>query len=536
MLFGRTVSVKHKASAGRGCPPDRSTLGRRCHVVMDCTSQGRLASHTDTLPLDSASCFPAMVYSGKGSKGCAPCRKRRTKCDLAVPSCSQCMRKGRPCHGYRTEIDRIFVHQTGIVKAKVRQSSRDLDGTDAPTDGSAMQLLARQPSRLAAVEDEAIHHFFAHYNEKFFAAEGQQSHGGFDYILPVYEKDLLSGGPVPEIVKASGLAALANMKASPELLTAAKATQVKVLRQLNDQLHDTRTALSDSSILTCIMLGIYENIACESPHATQAMTYHLNGAATLAKLRGPKQFSYGVGSGIFARMRGFLLAHSLQTREPLPKFIRNYLEDDEISQQDFDPEFYRLLARLCEVRSQHKTNGFIDEDMVNEAQSLMDEFAEWQPNISDWKANERPTPQPESLQSQNGEAYRYVWLATIWFFQRTARILASDMIIEWAREEVRGTPGSPASGRLDEAMEAQAELCEEVKDSTTYFLSVFKEAQSAMRTIGGYGLLWPLCVLSTASTSTAETMQWIERHSEMIADEFSVRQGKMMAEFMRNYT
>jgi hypothetical protein len=116
-----------------------------------------------------------------------------------------------------------------------------------------------QPSRLAAADDEAISHFFAHYNEKFFASAGQpHAAGGFDYILPVFLQDMASGGPIPEIIRASGLAALGNMKGSPELLVAARGKQVKVLRQLNQQLQNPRTALSDSSILTCIMLGVFE--------------------------------------------------------------------------------------------------------------------------------------------------------------------------------------------------------------------------------------------------------------------------------------
>lgn len=120
-------------------------------------------------------------------------------------------------------------------------------------------MTAQQPSRIASVDDEAILHFFAHYNEKFFAAEGQQHPaGGFDFVMPVFQQDAISGGPIPEIVRASGLAALGNMKGSPDLLVAARAKQVKVLRHLNQQLQNPQKALSDSSILTCIMLGVFE--------------------------------------------------------------------------------------------------------------------------------------------------------------------------------------------------------------------------------------------------------------------------------------
>jgi hypothetical protein len=125
-------------------------------------------------------------------------------------------------------------------------------------------LQLQRPSRGVAVDDEALAHFFAHYNEKFFSVDGHHHEGGIDYVLPVYQQDLVSGGPVPEIIKAVGLAALGNLKGMPELLTSARAKQVAVLRQLNEQLQNRNTALSDSSTMTCILLGTFEVSSLQS--------------------------------------------------------------------------------------------------------------------------------------------------------------------------------------------------------------------------------------------------------------------------------
>jgi hypothetical protein len=38
------------------------------------------------------------------------------------------------------------------------------------------------------------------------------------------------------------------------------------------------------------------------------MTFHLRGAWTLAKMRGPSQFTDDVAHGIYARMRGFIVS------------------------------------------------------------------------------------------------------------------------------------------------------------------------------------------------------------------------------------
>ena len=49
-----------------------------------------------------------MVYCGIPSRACLGCRTRRTKCDYLKPSCSQCIRMGRICNGYRDPVAVLF--------------------------------------------------------------------------------------------------------------------------------------------------------------------------------------------------------------------------------------------------------------------------------------------------------------------------------------------------------------------------------------------------------------------------------------------
>ncbi|KAF2192649.1 hypothetical protein K469DRAFT_717222 [Zopfia rhizophila CBS 207.26] len=52
-----------------------------------------------------------MVYCGKLSKNCNPCHLKHTKCNRAMPSCSQCRHVGRVC-AYRDEQDLLFRDET----------------------------------------------------------------------------------------------------------------------------------------------------------------------------------------------------------------------------------------------------------------------------------------------------------------------------------------------------------------------------------------------------------------------------------------
>lgn len=186
----------------------------------------------------------------------------------------------------------------------------------------AISASIQQPSRKAVLHDEAVSCFFAHYNERFFSDTGLLTQG-FDYMTPVFQADSARGGPAEDVVTACGLAALGNMKGSPELLAAARARQVKVLNKLNQQLQDPKMALSDSSALTCLLLSTFEvntshklahvvlipnkNIMSDSARSLIAQTHHLRGAAAIAQMRGRSNFATEVGQGIYAKMRGCLV-------------------------------------------------------------------------------------------------------------------------------------------------------------------------------------------------------------------------------------
>ncbi|EPE03659.1 negative acting factor [Ophiostoma piceae UAMH 11346] len=89
-----------------------------------------------------------MVFSGKPSTGCQMCRTRRIKCDEAKPACSQCVRTGRTCPGYKSQIDLLFRNETGASAAekRTRAAARKKAGTSATAGPSTQSKGSISPS------------------------------------------------------------------------------------------------------------------------------------------------------------------------------------------------------------------------------------------------------------------------------------------------------------------------------------------------------------------------------------------------------
>ncbi|KAL7786236.1 hypothetical protein V8C37DRAFT_392643 [Trichoderma ceciliae] len=84
-----------------------------------------------------------MPNTGRPSRDCHLCRRRRVKCDLARPACQRCIKYGAECPGYRDQQELVFrnADPTAVKKRKKRQppspscgqSSSSLSDADGPT-------------------------------------------------------------------------------------------------------------------------------------------------------------------------------------------------------------------------------------------------------------------------------------------------------------------------------------------------------------------------------------------------------------------
>lgn len=109
------------------------------------------------------------------------------------------------CFGYRNDQDMAFRNETGLVIRKVkRKLTADQSARHSIEDSFAtldLGALVQHPSRTATLQDEAIMHWLANFNERFFSTNPKLE-AGFEYILPVYRSDLARGGPIVDIINA----------------------------------------------------------------------------------------------------------------------------------------------------------------------------------------------------------------------------------------------------------------------------------------------------------------------------------------------
>lgn len=149
-------------------------------------------------------------------------------------------------------------------------------------------------------------------------------------------------------VTAVGLVGVAQMTRSQTALEAARKSYGKALQLTNAALRDQAEAVKDTTMLSVLILGLFEMIGGSSARTTEAWQKHLNGAAALARIRGMGQFRSRAGIRMF-----FML-----TQNTMISCIQN-----ELPMRTFPPTF-KSCAPKCKEGARELSSGTISHDLI----------------------------------------------------------------------------------------------------------------------------------------------------------------------------
>jgi hypothetical protein len=248
-----------------------------------------------------------MVFCGKPSKGCKHCRIRRIKvrsytplsprhfastlipyglkCDQIDPACSQCLRAGKECPGYRDQLSLLFRDESEKVvrKAKVprgtpehrksstgqtqlkngpdRSASTSPPSSATPPSGSSRALVALNPSlqrrSLSPTQfglDDGVVFFFDNY----VTLNSNYPSGNINMPKRPVMQSMFANHAFYNAVSSVGYAGLSNVTKNPGLMLVARKKYATSLRDITRALKDTSTADLDTAFKSVMLLAAFE--------------------------------------------------------------------------------------------------------------------------------------------------------------------------------------------------------------------------------------------------------------------------------------
>lgn len=334
-------------------------------------------------------------------------------------------------------------------------SSLDDDGDDddpvnfpSPDDGtwpqppSAALLYALAPS----LEQQGIAYFFAQYVTADETSKGQP----FDFIFQLWRpaRSLADrqNDSVMAAMAAVGLAGLSGLKNCPDTMEWSRRSYGTALGLTNKALQDPNEAVKDTTMLSVLVLSMYEMMTDRDPQTVQAWQKHVNGAAVLARMRGTGQFTSRAGVRMFNMLAQIVLISCVQRGLPMPSALADLQRELENLQPrgDGDPGWnlsapiYRVLQLRHDVKEQLLTDTDEIIGQLLDADRELSDLASVSlaPDTSGYKVV-RVSRRSSIVFGDYCHVYASPAQATAWNDLRSIRMLVHETIIEAVLKEYR---------------------------------------------------------------------------------------------------
>ncbi|KAF2011397.1 hypothetical protein BU24DRAFT_495587 [Aaosphaeria arxii CBS 175.79] len=297
-----------------------------------------------------------MVYRGKPSAACGECRKRRNRCDQAIPTCGQCRKAKRNCPGYRNQVDLMFFDESEEV------AKRSQSGTATPPDhkvhgaGSSSSDLVISPTTaptifpanvLEQTDDLGLNFFMANYvgsdsiNSQFIYLPEYYAQSGYK------KSDLCNG------IQAVGLVGYARATGRSELVEPATRRYITVIKSVNKALSEANAAQNDSLLLTILFLAMFEVMVRPHGIGLQNVTKHLNGALSMALLRLKEGQQTPLGRKVFGSLYQSLIMNCWIQNIPLPADIPTIKRH--MDRNSMHSDFLEVVMMMMRFRHDQET-------------------------------------------------------------------------------------------------------------------------------------------------------------------------------------
>lgn len=396
-----------------------------------------------------------MVYCGPPSKGCWNCRERKIKCDQVKPSCTKCNKTRRVCLGYEDQSDFMFrdeseriikrerakkITDTRSKPKKVNKGVRRVKSIqDQPRRAGAKNSWTSISHLVPAMEDRALSFFCLNYIAGDF---------GPVRLVTDHIPSFTSNNDIEEhllaSMKAVGFASLSHLANSTLLMNEGLKSYTKAISLVNIALGITDRAKKDSTLLSIMILTIFEHtIGCHQRSVT-ACEEHISGAAALLQCRGREQLQSLTGRRLFLQTSATLLVSCIQRQIAMPQDVLD-LRDELRPYADVTSIPWRVqesAIAFAEFRAKMRDGRLSDtEEILLEALGIDDELVSIFDFVSpDWQYETVSTDaDPDLVFGGFYHLYKDFEIAQIWNAWRLCRLLLHEVVRDVLQEAVTMT-------------------------------------------------------------------------------------------------
>ncbi|KAI0512578.1 hypothetical protein F5B22DRAFT_297379 [Xylaria bambusicola] len=522
-----------------------------------------------------------MVYCGKASQGCQSCRTRRIRCDKKRPECSQCIRVGKKCPGYRDQLSLIFRDESSKVIQKAHAQwgnpGSPADGAESSSqagsslESSAISVLSRRLPYMSANEAQAIMASKSKIPRrvepnidqrglKFYVERYLLNHPDSPRTPELMDLYFGDGDAMRSVMIAVGLAGMSNLLGNKSMSLVARSKYVTALKQTGQLLvtasQDRKSFMKP--LRSIVTLALFEVVQSKGSKLTAGTANtHIHGAIALSQSVLPVKHSPNGGARGILQLLFSMLIPCQMTDMPLPpgffeclKTCQQLLQDC-IESCGVDLAF--AIARLLElllivdratpIDGQPEIDDLIQQFLSEEA--ALDHMEDRLRTAYPFVEHQVDEPSPALFR---GRWHRYseIWGARIWNHYRWARLLLGEYIIRFTIRYPRSSARHIRPPHRVQCYATIERVAEEMLTSTPshWHHPVLDEATAKKYEAPGQGgagaaglptLLWHLKVSGCAPNVPPDFWDWAYNILQVVWRSMGMYHALSLAEVMEEH-
>ncbi|KAL2024893.1 hypothetical protein VTK56DRAFT_3592 [Thermocarpiscus australiensis] len=377
-----------------------------------------------------------MVYYGALSRGCQRCRQRKVKCDQQKPGCMRCERAGLQCPGFRDLGDLMFRDESQRIIRRAQHVARPQSPSHFSTEISPPNCCIF-PAISQPLDELAASFFFT----KYYSCSGPPFSAGNDrtWLADTYCK-VTPGHALQSIIQAAGMAGLANVFHAPHVVPKSQEQYGRALAALQRVLSNPIESLTDTTLMTVLLLGFYEFITLDTWDRAHAWASHVDGAVALVQARGRQQFANERAYRLFSQVCGQVLYACMQHGVHAPPAMVELCEQLESAGNTSSCKRPKPLRNICfrflRFRTAVKSGEITDHRMIREtARSIDRDLEAWVATLPSTCSYTTVDIHADNDGTSFGglrHVYGDLWAAQAWNNWRTMRVVVNQIILESA--------------------------------------------------------------------------------------------------------
>ncbi|KAL9598160.1 MAG: hypothetical protein Q9219_004657 [cf. Caloplaca sp. 3 TL-2023] len=482
-----------------------------------------------------------MVYCGKLSKACLPCRRRKVRCDLRQGTCTQCARAQLACTGYRDTTALRLRDETSVVQRRAQEARS--------TNAVPRQL---ELSLCNQARDIFYHDYVIGPTKPFEFLRFLHS--------PTCKDEHLNHS-----IDAVALAYLNAQRNSASAEREAMQHYSSAIALTRAVVNDPDKVRHDSTILSIMLLDLYEKMTYKEASFRGVTATHLNGALAVVKLRGDEQFSEPTVARMLRRLCSSLVITNVLGHKPIMSdliALRTSLATHLPSLLDLKWRQADLVVEFASLRENLQRNGLSDVEAIRAFRALDAKFVN--AGVEAPPAWQFKTVHVQVKTSHHFQSFHHIHaadnVAHVWHTLRLTRILLNELICSKCLD-CQKSHGSdldmPAIHRS--AVSAIKEMATDICASLPPYLSDPREsspdASSKQETSNAasrpekqyessigqpdltkrlpvYRFIYPLFVTARSPAVSPSLKKWVIEQLRFIADRYSMENAMAVANIL----